>query len=72
MKRTENILTALHLKQFLIFPGSAGHTFSWFYKKKFSSPDDLALHMQELQMHLGQILFRSPQKESLEWEAVAA
>jgi serine O-acetyltransferase len=42
-----------------------------FSKRNFASPNELELHLKELKMQLGQLLFKSPQKEPLDAEKLA-
>lgn len=56
----------------LFFTDLLSTLFPDFAKKRFSSPEEVALHLQELQMRLSQLLFRSPQQPPLNWEGVAS
>lgn len=49
-----------------------GTLFPDFSKKVFTSPEELALHMKELKMQLGQMLFQSAPSEPLDGEKIAA
>src|SRR5699024_9683368 len=37
-------------------------------KKSFRSPEELALHLSELRLQLGQILHKDPNEEAIDWE----
>ncbi len=43
-----------------------------FSKKPFSSPEELELHIKELKLQLGQMLFKNPNKQALKGEEAAA
>ena len=49
-----------------------GTLFPDFSKKPFSSPEELELHIKELKLQLGQMLFKNPNKQALKGEEAAA
>ena len=49
-----------------------GTLFPDFSKKPFSSPEELELHIKELKLQLGQMLFKNPNKKALKGEEAAA
>lgn len=49
-----------------------GTLFPDFAKKPFSSPEELELHIKELKLQLGQMLFKNPNKQALKGEEAAA
>lgn len=47
-----------------------GTLFPYFSKKQFSSTDELELHIKELKVQLGQILYKNPDKSGINSEAI--
>lgn len=48
-----------------------GTLFPDFSRKPFASSEELELHVDELKLQLGQILFKKPNKGALNWETVS-
>src|SRR5690606_38177165 len=55
----------------LFFTELLGTLFPYYSKKPFSSTDELELHIKELKLQLGQILYKNPDKSEINSEAIA-
>lgn len=53
-------------KVYLFFNSLLGTLFPDFSKKEFTSPEELELHFEELKNEFGQILFKTPNKNSID------